>query len=70
MNGSEGGQCGTVFTTSRIKNKYGDNICRRCINRQYMVNLTPRDCRYGYQYVCPRCKKTTISWCALPGPVC
>lgn len=46
----------TMFTTRRIKNKFGDNICRRCINRQYRVNLTHKDCRYGYQYICPRCK--------------
>ena len=46
-----------MLTTRRIKNKFGDNICRRCINRKYKVNLEPVDCRYGYHYMCPCCKK-------------
>lgn len=51
------GVSGSMLTTRRIKSKFGDNICRRCINRLYRVNLTPADCRYGYQYICPRCQK-------------
>ena len=44
-----------MLSTSRIKRKFGDNICRRCINRRYKVHLTPKDCRYGYYYACRSC---------------
>lgn len=46
-----------MLSIAKIKDKYGDNICRRCINRKYRANLQPRDCQYGYTYVCPVCHK-------------
>ena len=45
-----------MLTTKRIKKQFGDYLCRRCINAQYHVHLKREDCRYGYSYVCPRCK--------------
>ena len=38
-----------------IHDRYGDYICRRCINREYHVKLVPSDCKYGYDHVCPCC---------------
>ncbi|MBR0408703.1 MAG: hypothetical protein IJI53_11745 [Clostridia bacterium] len=46
-----------MINTRRIKNRFGDNICRRCINKRYHASLTPKDCRYGYHYICPSCKQ-------------
>ncbi len=40
-----------------IKEQFGDNICRKCINSFYDVKLEPKDCVYGYTYICPRCKE-------------
>ena len=31
----------------RVRKKYGHNICRRCINREYHVHLRHSDCQYG-----------------------
>ena len=32
------------------------HLCRRCINRQYGVNLKPRDCKYwAWQTPCAQC---------------
>ena len=45
---------------SKIQKQYGDNICRRCINKRYHVNLQPKDCHYadmGFVKVCPRCRQ-------------
>ena len=38
-----------------IHDRFGDYICRRCINKEYRVKLVPPDCQYGYDYICPRC---------------
>ncbi len=46
-----------MFVIRRIHRRYGDNICRRCINRLYRVRLEPPDCQYGYIYKCPVCKE-------------
>lgn len=46
-----------MVNIARIREDYGDNICRRCINRKYHSKLQPNDCQYGYTYVCPVCKK-------------
>ena len=46
-----------VVSIQRIINDYGDNICRRCINKKYHSKLRPEDCQYGYTYSCPVCKK-------------
>ena len=46
-----------MLSTKRIARRYGDNICRRCINRVYHARLKNQDCVYGYYYNCPRCKQ-------------
>ena len=46
-----------MVSAQRIRDAYGDNICRRCINRKFHTNLRPNDCQYGYTYTCPVCKK-------------
>lgn len=32
---------------NQVREKYGANICRKCINREYQVNLKPSDCEYA-----------------------
>ena len=40
-----------------VKKEYGDYICRRCLNKEYGVELKPQDCdRYYYGY-CRCCKE-------------
>ncbi len=40
----------------RIRERYGANICRRCINELTGAALTPRDCIYEDAIdQCPRC---------------
>ena len=45
-----------MLSAAVIRRRFGDNICRRCINKKYHVQLEPVDCRYGYTHVCPCCK--------------
>ena len=40
-----------------VRDRFGDYICRRCLNRRYNVNLQPKDCREFYSGICPRCKE-------------
>ena len=44
-----------MLHTKRIKVRFGDDICRTCINKTYGVRLRQEDCRYGYVYACPCC---------------
>ena len=44
-----------MLTVEPIRRRYGETICRTCINRQYRASLQPKDCLYGYTYTCPRC---------------
>ncbi len=44
-----------MFNAKPIHDRFGDYICRRCVNRECNVNLTPPDCQYGYYYTCPCC---------------
>ncbi len=44
-----------MLSAKPIHDRYGDYICRRCINREYRVKLVPEDCHYGYDYECPCC---------------
>ena len=44
-----------MLSANPIKRRFGDFICRSCINRYYHVKLEQTDCRYGYQYNCPCC---------------
>lgn len=45
-----------MLTMNRIRTKYGGNLCRRCINEAYQVQLQTNDCWYEYYpHVCPRC---------------
>lgn len=30
-----------------IREKYGSNICRKCINQEYGTDLRPFDCEYA-----------------------
>jgi len=46
-----------MFIMRRIHDQYGDNICRRCINKRFHVDLQQEDCLYGYMYKCPGCKQ-------------
>ena len=50
----QGGES-TVMTTKRIRRRFGDNICRRCINSTYHVRLNPSDCLYRYSSECRCC---------------
>lgn len=35
----------------------GENLCRRCINEKYDLNLKPSDCRYWfYRASCSKCE--------------
>lgn len=47
-----------MISTSGVRKKYGDYLCRHCLNRQYGVRLTPRDVRYRHMRVCPVCHST------------
>ena len=44
-----------MFSARPVRKKYGDYLCRQCMNRQYRVRLTPRDVRYRHTRVCPLC---------------
>ena len=45
-----------MLTMSRIKKEHGAPICRRCVNKQYQVNLRRKHCRYyRYSDICPCC---------------
>ena len=45
-----------MLNTKTIRMKYGDDICRRCINKEYQVRLIPEDCQYFlYARKCPCC---------------
>lgn len=44
-----------MWTTRRIRAKYGGNICRMCVNHEYRVHLERRDCRYGKTESCRLC---------------
>jgi hypothetical protein len=40
-----------------VKEKYGEYLCRQCLNKEYHVNLEPKDCsRFFYGY-CRCCKQ-------------
>ena len=40
-----------------VKRKYGDYICRRCLNKEYNVNIQPKDCDRYYYGHCRCCKE-------------
>lgn len=47
-----------MFLLSRIRNQYGGDICRHCINTKYGAELHRSDCLYDldlYNYSCPCC---------------
>ena len=44
-----------MFSARPVRKKYGDYLCRHCMNRQYRVRLNPRDVRYRHARVCPLC---------------
>lgn len=45
-----------MLTMNKIRTKYGGNLCRRCVNEAYHVQLRSHDCWYEYYpHVCPRC---------------
>lgn len=40
----------------KIHRTLGDSVCRRCIARQYRVDLLPNDCWYAtYPHACSSC---------------
>ena len=44
-----------MLSMKRVRKKYGDYICRACLNEAYHVRLKRENCKYGYMYRCPRC---------------
>lgn len=44
-----------MLSTRPIRRQFGDYLCRRCLNRQYGVHLTPQDCRYRTMRRCALC---------------
>lgn len=46
-----------MATMRSIKKRFGGEICRRCLNEVYGLNLSPNDCLYtSYSpAVCPCC---------------
>ncbi len=46
-----------MLSIRSVQRKYGTYLCRRCMNREYHVNLKPKNCHYGYPYQhrCPVC---------------
>jgi len=46
---------GLMISLEPVRKRFGDYICRRCLNEKYNVNLESRDCKYGYYAVCPVC---------------
>ena len=51
-----GREAKAMLTASRIRKDNRADLCRRCINDRYDLNLMPSNCRYysGVD-VCPRC---------------
>jgi len=46
-----------MFAQQAIREKYGRNICRNCINRLCRAKLNSEDCTYDapYPQLCPCC---------------
>lgn len=44
-----------MLTAHRIRKRYGDYLCRRCLNREYRVHMQPCDCRYKTMRTCAIC---------------
>ena len=44
-----------MASIKKIKRRFGENICRRCINDIYRTDLTRKDCVYGYKADCSCC---------------
>lgn len=45
-----------MLTAAKIRNENRADLCRRCINNRYELNLKPSDCQYfSGMDVCPRC---------------
>ena len=46
-----------MTTIKKIRNRFGNYICRGCINEVYHTELSPKECEYQmYPDLCPRCK--------------
>lgn len=47
-----------MVSIKKIKKLYGTNVCRKCVNKTYVINLLHTDCKYGliYPKQCPLCK--------------
>ena len=58
---------------STIYQRFHGDICRRCINETYRVNLTPNDCFYGapFPQLCPNCNtmQNLVSALRLTGKI-
>ena len=44
-----------MATLKSIRRRFGDNICRHCINDIYGTAIPRSDCVYGYKADCPHC---------------
>ena len=55
-----------MTTITKIRNEYGNYVCRGCINEEYHVHLSPKECEYEmYPGLCPRCKQMKNIVCGL-----
>ncbi len=49
-----------MVSMNRIRKELGQQVCRRCINQKYKVNLEPQDCDYYiYPAECSVCKQAS-----------
>ncbi|MBR2761036.1 MAG: hypothetical protein IKE16_00935 [Solobacterium sp.] len=46
-----------MLSLEPVKEKYGDYLCRQCLNKEYNVNLVPRDCNHFFFGVCRCCNE-------------
>ena len=46
-----------MINVKKIRNNYGDYLCRRSINSAYHVHLKQTECVYGPIITCPICNE-------------
>ncbi len=61
-----------MVTIKTIRKKFGGNVCRQCINKEYGVHLLHTDCKYDmmmYPMLCPSCNemKNIVSGLQISG---
>lgn len=60
-----------VISTRKIRREFDDDICRRCINREFRAHLKPQDCNYSGSGICACCgvKRNIVESFKLSGKV-